>query len=334
MGKKLVLRVDGFLARHFFWLGLLAMGIGLLIGEPLAPLQRGTPYFLAFIMFNGALGCRVQDFSRACEPGKVAGILALMYGVTPLAGWIVARIFLGADPELMAGQVFAAVLPAGITASVWTIMAGGDVPLALSLVVLATLLSGILTPGLFRLLAGTGLDFHPWGMAADLGKVVILPVLAGVFISERGIPPYLERMRPVAAVLVKGGMILIMAVYAGILTPHLAGLGLGTIKVAVAMFLQFLLSYLIPLVLARKLPLRERIAIAFANGVRNIVGGAIVATAHLPSRVVLPLILGLLLQNPMGAAVYKLFARNCANLPGGRGPSLKEGKRLTAKENE
>ena len=139
-------------------------------------------------------------------------------------------------------------------------------------------------------------------------------------------------MRPAAAVVVKGGMILIMAVYAGILTPHLAGLGLGAINVALAMFLQFLLSYLIPFVLARKLPLPERIAIAFANGVRNIVGGTIIAMAHLPPRVVLPLILGLLLQNPMGAAMYKVFASYCANLPGGRSPSGKEGERPTAKE--
>ena len=105
-------------------------------------------------MFTGALGCRVRDFSRTLKPGKVAGILVLMYGVTPLAGWVLARVFLGAEPELMAGQIFAAVLPAGITASVWTIMAGGDLPLALSLVVLATLLSGLLTPGLFRPLPG------------------------------------------------------------------------------------------------------------------------------------------------------------------------------------
>lgn len=334
MGDNLVARVDGFLAKHFFWLGLLAMGIGLWIGEPLSPLQGGTPYFLAFTMFTGALACRVQDFRRVLEPGKVMAILALMYGATPLAGWILARTFLGAEPQLMAGQVFAAVLPAGITASVWTIMAGGDVPLALSLVVLTTLLSGILTPGLFGLLAGSQLDFHPWGMVADLGKVVILPVLAGVYISERGIPPALQRMRPGAGVLVKGGMILIMAVYAGILTPHLAHLGLGVIKVALGMFLQFILSYLIPLALTRKLPPQERIAIAFANAVRNIVGGTIIAAAHLPPLVVLPLIVGLLLQNPMSAAAYRLFKSNCANLPGARGAPLKEGDRPAAKENQ
>ena len=109
-------------------------------------------------------------------------------------------------------------------------------------------------------------------MAADLGKVVILPVLAGVFISERGSRRTLSECARWPPFWSKGhdpdhGRLRRDP------NPHLAGLGLGTIKVAVAMFLQFLLSYLIPLVLARKLPLRERIAIAFANGVRNIVGG-------------------------------------------------------------
>ena len=46
-------------------------------------------------------------------------------------------------------------------------------------------------------------------------------------------------MRLTAAVVVKGGMILIMAVYVGILTPHLAGLGLGAINAAPAMFSSF-----------------------------------------------------------------------------------------------
>ena len=47
MGKKLVASSRWVLARHFFWLGLLAMGIGLLIGEPLAP-YKGAPPFSGF----------------------------------------------------------------------------------------------------------------------------------------------------------------------------------------------------------------------------------------------------------------------------------------------
>ena len=59
MDKELVGRVDRFLAKHFLWLGLLAMGLGLRIGEPLAPC-KGAPPLSSLHHFIYALGCRVR----------------------------------------------------------------------------------------------------------------------------------------------------------------------------------------------------------------------------------------------------------------------------------
>ncbi|MGI6037210.1 MAG: bile acid:sodium symporter family protein [Limnochordia bacterium] len=320
--KGRILAVDAFIERRFFILGLLILGGGLLAGQGLAVLRPLTPIFLALTMFTGALNCSLDDFRRVLyTPGTILLALGLMYIITPIITLGLTKLFFVGEPLLAAGQLFSSTLPVGITASVWTMLAGGNLPLCLGLVILTTLLSGLITPSLFHLLAGAQVEFAVWDLVFDLVKIVIIPVIIGLYVQERRFAP-VERARPLLQLSVKLYMLLTIAIYAAVMRPHLVQLGWGIGKVIGSMFFQFSISTLLALLFIKWLPIEDIAALAFANAVRNMVGGSIIATAHFPIVVALPLIVSLLLQNPMGSVIYKVFRKSSALL-------MKEGDDLS-----
>jgi BASS family bile acid:Na+ symporter len=130
----------------------------------------------------------------------VAGLLAQIVGL-PLLAWGVA-VATGLQPVHAVGLVLVAAAPGGVTANFVTLMARGDVALAVTVTVLGSLAAPVTVPlvvgAAFSLFAGDGVALRlPLG--ATIGAVfvtTVVPLAIGLVLAERR-EAAVARWRPV-----------------------------------------------------------------------------------------------------------------------------------------
>lgn len=104
------------------------------------------PAVLTVIMFSLGLGLKTADFARVAAEPRAFGLGAGNQVVLlPLVGFAVATLF-GLPPELAAGTMILALCPGGVMSNVAARMAGGSVPLSVSLTAVISLVSIVTLP--------------------------------------------------------------------------------------------------------------------------------------------------------------------------------------------
>lgn len=157
-----------------------------------------NPYVVAalgFVMLNMGLTLSVRDFERLGRmPGSVAVGFTLHYTIMPLSGWLVAH-WLKLDPQFAVGLILVASCPCGTASNLMTYLARGNLALSVCLTMVSTLLAFVMTPLWCQKLAGHYVPVHAVDMSISTLKMVVGPVLAGVFINWR-IPTVVSRIVP------------------------------------------------------------------------------------------------------------------------------------------
>ncbi|WP_254919067.1 bile acid:sodium symporter family protein [Oceanicola sp. 22II-s10i] len=109
------------------------------------------PAVLTVIMFSLGLGLTGDDFARVAKAPRAFGLGAVNQVILlPVVGFLVATLF-GLPPELAAGTMILALCPGGVMSNVATRMAGGSVPLSVSLTAVISLVSIVTLPVLTAL---------------------------------------------------------------------------------------------------------------------------------------------------------------------------------------
>lgn len=109
------------------------------------------PIILLIIMFSLGLGLGIADFKRVVAQPRAFGLGAFNQIVlVPITGFAVATLF-GLPPELAAGTMILALCPGGVMSNVAARMAGGSVPLSISLTAVVSLISILTLPVLTAL---------------------------------------------------------------------------------------------------------------------------------------------------------------------------------------
>ncbi|MBI5489865.1 MAG: bile acid:sodium symporter [Deltaproteobacteria bacterium] len=123
-------------------------------------------------------GSQLLDAVR--HPLALLGSLALIYGAFPLValGW---QALLGpAGPDPRTALIILAAQPSTLaTATVLTHLAGGNAGLAVVCTAASQILSVVATPWILELYVGHAVPVDAWGLAWDLVRSVLLPVIAG-----------------------------------------------------------------------------------------------------------------------------------------------------------
>jgi len=147
------------------------------------------PLILAFIMFSLGLGLKGADFSRVLKFPKAFGVgLANQLLLLPVVGFALATVF-KLPPELAVGLMILACAPGGVTTNVLTRIAGGNIPLSISMTAVTSLVSILTVP-----LVVVWSVRHFMGEAANdvdiakLGAIMFLltavPVLLGMLVTR------------------------------------------------------------------------------------------------------------------------------------------------------
>jgi BASS family bile acid:Na+ symporter len=195
------------------------------------------PLGLAFIMFSLGLGLKTTDFRRVLHtPGAIFAGLVAQILLLPLTAAVIA-LWLDLASEWAIGLMILAASPGGVTAGIVTRLARGDTALSISLTVLTSLLAFVSVP----LIVGAALDIFGGGAAAirlpfgqtagGLLLVTLLPVMLGLWSSERGLIPapwrgWIHRLAT--------GVFVLIVVYTFVdqwasITRHFADIGAATL---------------------------------------------------------------------------------------------------------
>jgi bile acid:Na+ symporter, BASS family len=150
------------------------------------------PYFLGLIMLSMGLTLSFEDFSRVIKlPKSILLGVGLQYTLMPGLGYALALTF-NLPIDFVIGLVLVASCPGGTASNVVCFIAKTHVALSVSLTTCSTLLAVLLTPLLTTWwvesisleLTGLKIDVDTMGLLLKTLKVVILPVLIGVFLNH------------------------------------------------------------------------------------------------------------------------------------------------------
>ena len=118
-----------------------------------------------------------QFFTRPKE--VVIGAVA-QYTIMPVIAWLLCKV-MNLPADLALGVILVGCCPGGTASNVITYIAGGDVALSVGMTIVSTLAAPLMTPFLVYVLAGTWVEVSFWAMVISVVKVILIPVLLGVF---------------------------------------------------------------------------------------------------------------------------------------------------------
>lgn len=309
--RKIGLDVNAVLEKLMFvWL-LSAMVIGHILHNVLSPFQGCIIILFACMTFVTALGTTFAEVGYVIRnPGRVVLAFVLLHVVLPVIAFSIGKATLIHQPGYVTGVVLGSAIPVGVTSVMWTGLAKGDLPLALSIVSLDTLLSPIVLPITVHLIVGTTVHFPFWTMFWGLVWMIVIPTLIGIVINEISRGRVKPAVQPIAGPVSKLALLAVVAINVAVVTPalgHGRDIAVLLITLVVLAGIGYLVGYLAGYFSASTR--QRRVAMTYSIGMRNISAGITIATHYFGNDVSIPVVLAMLFQQPLATCVHWLFHR-------------------------
>lgn len=142
----------------------------------------GRLFDLSFQLSMAIMGLTLslpQLSSALTSPRAVVLGCILQYSVMPICGLIVSMLLFH-NPSLAQGVMLVSCCPGGAASNLVALLAGADVALSVVMTTASTVLASVLTPLLFKLLAGTIVQVSATDLIVSTSKRVLLPLALGV----------------------------------------------------------------------------------------------------------------------------------------------------------
>ena len=193
-------------------------------------------------MLGMGLSLRLEDFRRVTQtPQWVMTGLFLQFTVMPFLGWLLGKAF-DLPPFFAVGLILVSSCPGGTASNVIVFLSRSNLALSVTMTTLSTMVAVVLTPLLTSSLSGNEIDVDALGLFYSTLKVVVVPVVLGVFLNVR-LPRYTQKIQfyspsvavilitlIVASIIGQGKEIILgsgVSLILSIMTLHLAGFVLG-----------------------------------------------------------------------------------------------------------
>lgn len=234
---------------------------------------------LGIVMLGMGLTMSPRDFKMVLvKPWLITIGVVLRCVLMPLIAFFIAHLLKLPD-AIAVGLILVGCCPSGTASNVMTFIAKGDTALSVTLTSVITLLSPILTPVTFFLLAGSYIEINIFRMFFDIILIVILPVAIGVFLHTL-MPRMVERIQVIVPIIsIVAIVVIIMAIIAAN-AQNIALMGFVTfIAVALHNGLGLALGYFLSRVFGLTIP--QSRAVAFEIGMENSGLAVVLATTAL-----------------------------------------------------
>lgn len=142
------------------------------------------PWLLGIIMFGMGLTLKPSDFDILFKHPKavIIGVIA-QFAIMPATAWLLSKL-LNLPAEIAVGVILVGCCPGGTASNVMAYLARGNMALSVAVTSVSTLISPLLTPAIFLMLAGEMLEIQAAGMLMSIVKMVLLPIVLGLIVHK------------------------------------------------------------------------------------------------------------------------------------------------------
>ena len=264
------------------------------------------PYLLGLVMFGMGITLTFNDFGEVAKHPKSVFIGVVgQFVIMPSIAFVLAKIF-DLPPDLAVGVILVGSCPGGTSSNVMTYLAKGNTALSVACTTISTLLSPLLTPAIFYVLASQWLDIDASAMFLSVLKMVLFPIFLGLVVRTlfKKVIEQASLTMPLVSVI---SIVLILAAVVAVSKDKIVESGLLIFSVVV---LHNSLGYLIGFFAAKlfKLNVVDSKAIAIEVGMQNSGLGAALAAAHFNPIAAVPSALFSFWHNVSGPVLANIFS--------------------------
>jgi BASS family bile acid:Na+ symporter len=135
---------------------------------------------IQIITFGVGTTLSARDFKNVLAmPWPVLIGVGLQFTIMPFVGYGIAMTF-GFPAEVAAGIILIGSVSSGVASNVMTYLAGGNVPLSVTITSATTLISPFVTPFWMKTLAGRLIPVDFTAMMLSIFNMIIIPIFAGL----------------------------------------------------------------------------------------------------------------------------------------------------------
>ena len=294
-----------------------SVGMGVLLANHLTSFSYLVPWIFAFMTFTGSLGSTFKSLQRVIyQPMKMVTILAILHIVMPVWAWGIGNLAFNGDSDTIIGVMLAAIIPTGITSYIWVSIYQGNTALALSVILVDTLVSPFIVPYSISLMAGESVVINGWGMMRGLVGMVVLPSITGMLINELTRGKAKQRLESRLSPFSKIGLAAVVMINSSVVAPFLLHINAKLILIAVVAFFVSASGYFFSLVSGKFLKWEQEdvVTLMFTGGMRNISAGAVIAVTYFEPSVAVPVVVGMLFQQVL-ASLFGQFLHKSYQKP-------------------
>ncbi|MGG1572266.1 bile acid:sodium symporter family protein [Fictibacillus sp. NRS-1165] len=287
--------------------------LGILLTNELKSWLFLVPWIFSFMTFSGSLASNFNHLRHTLSrPLPILTALIILHIVMPMWAWGVGHIAFSSDTHTITGLVLAMVIPCGVTSSIWVSIYRGNSTLALSIILIDTLLSPIVVPYSLALFVGETVSIDEWSMVKDLLIMIVIPSVIGMLLNHwtkgKIKNTFGKRISPVSKIC----MSVVVAINASVATPYLVHvngklllIGLFVLFIAAS---GYLICWLTGMFFGWK---RETvIALVFSGGMRNISAGSVIALTYFSPVTAVPVVVGMLFQQILASVYGHVLAKH------------------------
>lgn len=268
-----------------------------------------VPWLFAFVMFVMALGCDFQQIQAVFRaPGVILYMFVAAHLLLPLIAWYGGSLLFGGPSPFVIGLFLFAIIPLGVSSILWVGLTKGQVPLVLGLVVIDSLLSPIVVPTAITLLVDEHVHIAMWDMMQDLIYLLVIPTILGVAWQSQSMGKASLQIGKRLAPWSKLSFVAVLIMNAASIKPYMSVLQGNLLVLIFASLCIIIIGYVsgyVPTWLSKTETLNH--TLPYALGMRNISLGLVIALHYFEPLVAVPIVLTILLQQPLASIHYALF---------------------------
>jgi bile acid:Na+ symporter, BASS family len=289
-----------------------AVFIGVVLADQLNDLTFLVPWIFAIMTFAGSLSSNFASLkSTLTKPLPLLLAMFILHLLMPVWAFGIGSLIFPADGLTVTGLVLGMVIPTGITSFVWVSIHKGNIELALSIILLDTILSPFIVPYSLSVLAGESVEMDTRSIMSGLLLMIVIPSIVGMLLNHITKGSIKDSLGAKLKPFTKVGIGIVVSINSAAVAPYLSNVDWKLISIALTVLCIASGGYVFAWIMA-KLTKRSRdtkVSLLFTGGMRNISAGAVIAVQYFPAAVAVPVVLAMLFQQVLASLFGFIFSK-------------------------
>ena len=314
-GFAMLEKLNMFLQKYIVILTPLSLVLGVVFEDVGKQCVFLVGWMFAFMTFAGSLHMKFKDVNVFVKnPFLILFTIIFLHILMPIWAYVLSILFFD-DHLLTVGFVLSVSIPTGVTSVIWITICKGNVPLGLSIILIDTLLAPIVMPLLLYIVSGESIQLDTASLITSLILMIVLPTIVGILVNELSKGEIPKKIGKKIAPFSKLCMFGVIMINSHAIAPYVKQIDWHVFAVLLLVFGISMSGYTFSLWIGRFLLKNKEksTTFVFTGGMRNIAVGVVIATTYFPSKVVMPVVFGMLFQQVLASLFSKIVIKNKMN---------------------